>query len=448
MSAAAHIDDTIAAIATAAGGGVGVIRLSGPEARSIALAHFQGFPATASARHIYHGWWCDAANERLDEGLAVVFPAPHSYTGEDVVELQLHGGALNLRRCLAVCLDAGARLADPGEFTRRAFLNGKLDLTRAEAIADLVDARTDRALAQARTHIGGALAAVARDARERLLRLRAQLEVNIDFVDEDVPLIDPAGLAAEARALSTELAALAATHRRGRLLKDGARVVLVGRPNAGKSTLFNALLEADRAIVTAVPGTTRDVVDEAVDMLGVPVVLVDTAGIRPTADLIEAAGVARTEREVAGADLVVLAVTAAAAEPRAELGAAAVGAPVVTAWTHADVAPDAAPPAGACLVSSVTGAGLPALREAIVAALGGAADPGGGLVIARERQRAALDRAARALDDAARALDAGAPTELACVDVQEATDALAELVGITTIEDVLDRLFSAFCIGK
>jgi len=447
MAAPAHLDDTIAAIATAPGGGVGILRLSGPEARTIAAARFSGLPEAPEARHMYHGRWRDAAGETLDEGLAVVFPAPHSYTGEDVVELHLHGGALSLRRSLAVCLDAGARLADPGEFTRRAFLNGKLDLTRAEAVADLVDARTDRALEQARAHLGGALHRVVMDARERVLRLRARLEVNIDFVDEDVPLIDPMELSAEARATAAELAALAATHRRGRLLKDGARVVLVGRPNAGKSSLFNALLEADRAIVTAVPGTTRDVVDEAVDMLGVPVVLVDTAGIRPTADPVEAAGVARTERELADADLVVQVVNAVAADPPAELGAAAVGAPVVTAWTHADLAQDLTPPDGACAVSSVTRDGLPALRQAIVAALGGTAATGG-LVIARERQRAALDRAATSLGAAADALDEGAPTELACVDVQEATDALAELVGLTTIEDVLDRLFSSFCIGK
>ncbi|TNF34923.1 MAG: tRNA uridine-5-carboxymethylaminomethyl(34) synthesis GTPase MnmE, partial [Deltaproteobacteria bacterium] len=265
MAAPTHLDDTIAAIATAAGGGVGILRLSGPEARAIAVARFAGLPADAEPRRMYHGRWRDAAGATLDEGLAVVFPAPHSYTGEDVVELHLHGGALGLRRSLAVCLDAGARLADPGEFTRRAFLNGKLDLTRAEAVADLVDAKTDRALEQARAHLGGALHAVAMDARERILVLRARLEVNIDFVDEDVPLIDPAELAADARAVGAELAALAATHRRGRLVKDGARVVLVGRPNAGKSTLINQIIREDRLLTGPEAGITRDAISVQTD---------------------------------------------------------------------------------------------------------------------------------------------------------------------------------------
>lgn len=447
----AHPDDTIAAVASAPGGGVGVIRLSGPRAIAIVAAHFRGLPPRPAPRRLVHGWWHDGDGADLDEGLAVVMPGPRSFTGEDVAELHLHGGALSLRRCLDVCLRAGARHAEPGEFTRRAFLNGKLDLTRAEAIADLVGARTDRALAQARAHLQGRLHDAATDAMDRALRLRAHLEVNIDFVDEDVPLIDPAGLAADARALAAELRALAATYRAGHLLKRGARVVLVGRPNAGKSSLFNALLEADRAIVTDVPGTTRDVVDETVDMLGVPVVLVDTAGLRETADPIEAAGIARTQRELAGADLALLVIDPRAADPDLAEAVAphAVGCPVVTAWTRADLA-GPPPPPGAIHVSAVTGAGLDALRAAVIEALG-AADVGadGGLVIARERQRDALERAAVALDDAARGLDDPAtPPELACVDVQEATDALGDLVGATTIEDVLDRLFSAFCIGK
>jgi len=444
------LDDTIAALATAPGGGVGIIRLSGPRALALVRAHFRGLPRRLAPRRLVHGTWCAADGTPLDEGLCVVFPGPASFTGEDVAELHLHGGALNLRTCLAVCLDAGARLATPGEFTRRAFLNGKLDLTRAEAIADLVGAQTDRALEQARAHLQGRLQAVALAAREGLLRLRAQLELNLDFPDEDVPVIDPAPLAADARALARDLAALAATHRHGRLLRAGARVVLVGRPNAGKSSLFNALLESDRAIVTPTPGTTRDVVDEAVDMLGVPVVLVDTAGLRAPADPVEAHGVARTSRALADADLALVVVNPFdPPAPDAEVPAPPPGVPVVTVHTHADLPGAPPPPPGALAVAAPTGAGLPALRSALVAALGGAdAPPAGSLVIARERQRADLARAARALTDAADALDAGAPPELAAVDLLEAQDALGALVGLTTIEDVLDRLFATFCIGK
>ncbi len=468
-----HPDDTIAAIATAAGGGVGVIRLSGPEALAIACAGFSGLHADAAPRRLYHGWWRDAAGAPLDEGLAVLMPGPASFTGEDVAELHLHGGALSLRRCLDACLDAGARLAAPGEFARRAFLNGKLDLTRAEAIADMVAARTERALSQARSHLAGALLEAATAARDRILRLRAQIEVNLDFVADDVPLIDPATLSAEAAAVARALSQLAGTWRRGHLWREGARVVLVGRPNAGKSSLFNALLGRDRAIVTPVPGTTRDVVDEAVDMLGVPVVLVDTAGIRVAADAIEAEGVARTQRQVAQADLVVHVVDPASPFEAADLHDDAVGAPILVVHSKADLhasapppparapavgpagpSPAAAEPAeapghpGELSVSATTGAGLPDLERAIVEALGGVADPGGGLTVTRERQRVALERAAAALTAAAAAIDAGLPAELAAVDVQEATDALGELVGVTTVEDVLDHLFGSFCIGK
>ncbi|MCB9734542.1 MAG: tRNA uridine-5-carboxymethylaminomethyl(34) synthesis GTPase MnmE [Deltaproteobacteria bacterium] len=441
-------DDTIAAIASAAGGGVGVIRLSGPSALAIARARFAGLPAAAAPRRLYLGRLTDAAGATLDEGLCALFPGPASFTGEDVAELHLHGGALSLRACLAACLAAGARHAEPGEFTRRAFLNGKIDLTRAEAVADLVGARTERALAQARAHLGGALAARANAARDALLALRARIEVGIDFVEEDVPLIDPAELARDARAVGADLRALAATHARGRLLRDGARVVLAGRPNAGKSSLFNALLEADRAIVSELPGTTRDVVDAAIDLGGVPVVLVDTAGIRAAADAVEAHGVARSEREVRGADVVVHVIDPADPDPVAPLAAAAEGAPVVRVASKADLHATPAV-ADAVAVSVVTGEGLDALRDALLRALGGGLDADGtGLVIARERQRDALVRAADALDLAACGLDDGAPAELVAVDVQEALDALAELVGLSTVEDVLDVLFSAFCIGK
>jgi len=440
-------DDTIAAIATAMGGGVGIIRIAGPLALGIAAGHFRGLPASPAPRRLYRGWWHDGRGRDLDEGLAVVMPGPHSLTGDDVVELHLHGGALSLRRCLEVCWGGGARPAGPGEFTRRAFLRGKLDLTRAEAIADVVAARTDRALEQARAHLRGDLHDAAVAARDRVLELRARIEVNLDFVDEDVPLIDPGGIAADARAIGGELRALAGTWRAGRLLREGARVVLAGRPNAGKSSLFNALLARDRAIVSPIPGTTRDVVEDVVDIHGIPVILLDTAGLRATGDAVEAEGVARTERAVAEADLVLHVVDPGdVGAPLREVGGA--GAPVLEVWSKRDLAPRGAPPAAAEWVSALTGEGLDRLKDRVAEALGGASDPGAGLTVARERQHRALSRAASALEAAAAALVAGAPGELAAVDVQEATDALGELLGVTTIEDVLDRLFGSFCIGK
>lgn len=440
-------EDTIAALATAAGGGVGIIRLSGPDAIAVVTRAFDGLPVNAQPRRLYHGWWCSSDGQRLDEGLCVIFVGPSSFTGEDVAEVHLHGGGLSLRRCLEVCWAAGARPAEPGEFSRRAFSNGRLDLTRAEAIADLVAAQTDRELARARVHLRGALYDRVMAAREAVLQLRARLEVCIDFVEEDVPVIaltGPDGLAGNAASLGRELKELAGTYRSGRLFHDGARVVLAGAPNAGKSSLFNVLCGSDRAIVTPHAGTTRDVLEATVDLLGVPVTLVDTAGLRETDDVVETAGVDRARQQVEAADLVVQVIDGT--EPPASNGFDQRSDGLVVA-AKADLAGWRTLP-GALAVSVVDGQGVEALVEAIVAGLGAGPEPESGLVIARERQQRALLRAADALLEARSALDGGASPELAAVDVQEAMDALGELVGLTTIEDVLDRLFSTFCIGK
>lgn len=444
----APADDTIAAVATAAGGGVGIIRISGPDAISVASSLFAARDP-AWSRHprvLHHGRLIDprAPELTLDDALAVAFHAPQSYTGEDVVELHLHGGALHLRRCLELVLTRGPRLADPGEFTRRAFLNGRFDLTRAEAVADLVTARTDAALRHARAHLDGALHARVASLRERLLDLRARVEVNIDFPDEDVPLIDPLALARTAAALAADLAALAGTYRHGRLLRDGARVVLAGPPNAGKSSLFNALLAHDRAIVTPVPGTTRDTLEETLDLAGIPVVLVDTAGLRATADVVEAIGVARSERAIEGADLVLRLVPPDAppppppASPRELVVRSKADLLASAGLERAEVA---------LAVSATTGAGLDRLRAAIAERLGAGVGEEG-LVIVRERQHQALMSAAEATRRGAHALERGLPPELAAVDLQDAMDALQGLIGASTIEEVLDRLFSTFCIGK
>ncbi|MGB0590796.1 MAG: tRNA uridine-5-carboxymethylaminomethyl(34) synthesis GTPase MnmE [Myxococcota bacterium] len=430
--------DTIAAIATAAGGGVGIIRLSGPDAIAITKRHFDGFPAEPQARYAYHGWWRNHDGQALDEGLVLLMPGPASFTGEDVAEVHLHGGALNLRRALEVCTQAGARPAEPGEFSRRAFLNGRMDLTRAEAIADLIAARTDHALETARAHLGGALASRCLEARERVIDLRARLEVTIDFVDEDVPVIDPAELEADARGLAEEMAGLAGTFNQGRLWQEGARVALTGPPNAGKSSLFNALCGQDRAIVTATAGTTRDTLEATIDLLGVPVVLVDTAGLRDTNDPIEAEGVARAHRAAKEADLILTLIAEDDTNSPAQSG--------LLIASKADVR--ASIPEGALPVSAVTGAGLKELERAILDRLGGRAEGHGQLVITRTRHHAALQRASGCLIAAAEALASGEPAEFVAVDVAEATDALGEIVGLTTIEDVLDRLFGSFCIGK
>ena len=435
---------TIAALATAAGGGVGILRLSGPRAIPIALAHVRGLPADlaqTAPRTLLVGVFHDGRGRDLDHGMAVVFPAPRSMTGEDVAELHLHGGALHLRRCLEVLYAAGARPAEPGEFLRRAFLNGRIDLTRAEAIADLITAQTDRALGQARAHLAGGLYERAMAARAALITFRAELEARIDFPDEDLPALNPAKLVARMHAEAAALGALAGTYRTGHWVRDGARVVLAGPPNAGKSSLFNALCQADRAIVTPIPGTTRDTLEETLDVCGIPVVLVDTAGLHATEDPIETLGIARTERAVAGADLVLRLVPPGGAAPSPAGGR---GAPELVVYSKRDLWPSAPP---GLALSVATGEGLAELLAAIADALGARVSDEG-LTIARDRHRIALASAVEAVTRAADAITRGEPPELAAVDLQDALDALAELVGLTTIEDVLDRLFATFCIGK
>lgn len=443
-AAGGDVVTTIAALATAAGGGVGILRLSGPRAIPIALSHMRGLGAdvaVTSPRQLLVGVFHDGAGHDLDHGMAVVFPAPRSMTGEDVAELHLHGGALHLRRCLDVLYAAGARPAEPGEFLRRAFLHGQIDLTRAEAIADLITAQTDRALGQARAHLAGGLYARAMAARAELITFRAELEARIDFPDEDLPALDPAKLVARMRAEAAALGALAGTYRTGHWVRDGARVVLAGPPNAGKSSLFNALCQADRAIVTPIPGTTRDTLEETLDVHGIPVVLIDTAGLHATEDPIETLGIARTERAVAGADLVLRLVPPGDAAPSPE---GAGRAPELVVYSKRDVWPQV--PAGLA-ISVATGEGLDELLTAIADALGARVSDEG-LTIARDRQRIALEAADEALTRAADAVTRGEPPELAAVDLQDTLDALAELVGLTSIEDVLDRLFATFCIGK
>lgn len=476
--------DTIAAIATATGGGVGIIRVSGPEAISLLETCFHPSRAATFPRGVMrHGRFMDG-RVVLDEGLAVAFPGPRSLTGEDVVELHLHGGARHLASCLEALLRAGARargpvrLARPGEFLQRAFLAGRIDLTRAEAIADLIAAQTDRALTMARRHLTGALAATIDALRERLLMAAAELEAHIDFVEEGLPHLDVPAFCARLAALSGELDALLATCRLGAALRDGARVALVGPPNAGKSSLFNALVGADRAIVSPLPGTTRDTLREGATIGGIPVLLCDTAGLRTTDDPIEALGVARTRATAAEADVVIEVVAwdeSQACWPTTTLPEAdlAPGVPRVRAFTKADLAggaeapssgfapgstvapPDRVPrgptttPEGGHRVSARTGEGLEDLAQAVAQALGAVGEED--LLIGRARHREALAQAAEAIGRARSQL-AGDPQaltlELPAFELHEALAALGAIVGATGIEDVLDRLFSTFCIGK
>lgn len=442
-------EDTIAAIATAPGGAIGLIRMSGPRALDIASKHFSPWPKGLVDRRLIHGWWRDTHGNDLDEALLAVMRGPRSYTGEDVVEVHVHGGALGLEQCLDACVLSGARIAEPGEFTRRAFLNDRLDLTRAEGVADIIAAQTDRALKQARALLKGELYRKAQHIRTLMLTLRARIEVNIDFIEEDVPIIDTSLLSGESMTILKSLRTLSESYTQGRLARDGARVAIVGSPNAGKSSLFNALCKSDRAIVTDIEGTTRDTLEEKIDVGGIPVTLIDTAGLREAPGLVERLGVERTMEEVKRADLVIHVIDGLSSHIESlDVGIDdGIDAKVLKVASKKDLLSERTDETMLAF-SSRTGEGLDAMLEECRRLLGGRLDDGSGLVLTRKRQVVAVNRSAQAMETVLEGLQKGVPTELVAVDLQEALDALSELVGATSIEDVLDHLFSEFCIGK
>jgi tRNA modification GTPase len=476
--------DTIAAISTPPGeGGIGIVRLSGPDSVAMALRLFQrrnGRPlADPTPGRLYHGDLRDPADGALvDEVLLAVQHGPRSYTGEDTAEISAHGGPHVLRCILALALTAGARLAEPGEFTRRAFENGRLDLAQAEAVLDIIRARSDAGLRAAEEALRTGAGADVHEARGHLITLLATLEAALDFAEEDIHFLEPEEVAAELVALHGELTALVASHRRGKLLREGAATVIVGRPNTGKSSLLNALLREERAIVTEVPGTTRDVIEETIAVGGVPLRLLDTAGIRDTHDLVERHGVKRSRAALARADLVLLVLDASqplTADDQ-QLLALISERPAVIVLNKADlpavVTSDAIvgrtllsahPPI--ISLSALTGDGIPLLEKAIHALLLGPGGPPPTAATAREDagppsvswESAGLanlrrrDAAARALDAVAQAqatLAAGGTEDLLAVDLRTAADALGEITGETVTDDVLESIFSRFCIGK
>lgn len=420
---------------------VGVIRISGPA--SAAVIHALAGPLPAPRRLSLRTLRA-ADGTPLDQALVAWMPGPASFTGEDMVELHLHGG-LAVRSAVLQALAAipHCRPAEPGAFTRRAFLNGRLDLTEAEGIADLIDAETEAQRRQALRQLDGALGRQVADWRERLIDLLAGVEAALDFSDEgdvDDAALD-AALARKARAIRDAVAAVLADARRGERLRDGFTVVLAGPPNAGKSTLLNALSRREAAIVSAIPGTTRDVIEVRCDLGGLPVILVDTAGLREAADALEAEGIRRTRARMQQADLVLLldgpGAAASQTEPMPD-------APVLRVRTKGDLAPDVPLPVGAIGISAMTGAGLEQLLAAIEAQASQAVGNGDAL-ITRERHRLGLTRCRDHLD---RLLAGAALPELAAEDLRLAVRALGEVAGHVGVEEMLDRLFSGFCIGK
>ena len=439
--------DTIVAVATAPGsGGVGIVRLSGPAAPAIAREVCGG--RALRPRQARHARFLDAAGEAIDDGIALLFAAPASYTGEDVVELQGHGNPVLLQALVARCCALGARMARPGEFTQRAFLNGRLDLAQAEAVADLVAAGDLTAARAARRSLDGAFSRRVDALAESLVAIRVHVEAAIDFADEPLETLGGSALAAGLAEARDDLAALLAAAGRGRRLRDGLHAVIVGPPNAGKSSLLNALAGSERAIVTDIAGTTRDLLHETVRVDGVELNLVDTAGLREGGDAIEREGMRRARAELERADLAIVVLDGREPEAgRAAVADAIAGVPqVLWLYNKADLLADPDAGGDALWISARTGAGLDEVHRRLHDLAGGSVS-GEGEFTARARHVDALQRAAAAVGHARRQLGEGV-LELAAESLREAHDLLGEITGRIAPDDLLGHIFATFCIGK
>ena len=465
----AYDEDTIVAVATPPGsGGVGIVRLSGPAAVEIARGCFaaSGKKALGQApsHHMLHGWVRDGQGRAVDEALGVLMRGPRSYTGEDVVEIHCHGNPLALRTVVELARKGGARLAGPGEFTMRAFLNGRVDLTRAEAVADVVRARSTLALQVSVNQLQGRLYGRIHAMREALAQVTALVAAGIDFPEEDVVFAHREDIAASLDGAAEELRDLLAGARAGRITQEGLAVAIVGRPNVGKSSLLNALLREGRAIVTDIPGTTRDTLEEMAEVGGLMVRLVDTAGIRESGDVVEREGIERARQAIARADLVLLVLEAQApmAQGDAELLASLRPESTLVLLNKQDLPgaarydrPGGTPPHPALNgwrmlgLSAKTGQGVAELEAAIAGhAISAEHPPTEGAVLTNLRQEEAARAALQAVERARAALEEQLGEELLAIDLQGALDALGDIVGETTTDDLLERIFSQFCIGK
>ena len=445
--------DTICALATPPGtGGLAVIRISGPSAFAVtdAVSGRRLVCASFDGHTMHRDKIVGADGSVIDDVLISVFHAPRSYTGEDVVEISAHGSPLIAGQLLARLLDCGARAARPGEFTERAFLNGKLDLAQAEAVGDLIAAQTAEAQVLARRQAEGRLSRAVQEIRSGVLGVLAQIEATIDF-PEDVGELDSAACTAALSQAARQIAGLLTTADRGILVREGLSVVLAGRPNVGKSSLLNALLRTSRAIVTASPGTTRDVLEETMNLNGVPLRLSDTAGLREAADEAEQLGVARTRQSMDGADLVLLVLDAVTGETPedADLRQTLTGRPHLIVWNKWDAAEESALPADGVAVSALTGWNLAVLEAAILdLALGGTVSRPESTLVTHSRHKQALQAAGLQIDQAKASLEATLPADFASIDLRGALGSLGTITGETATEDVIAEIFSRFCIGK
>jgi len=472
-----HLDDTIVAIATPAGrGGIGVVRLSGTEARSIVRPMLRLAAHQLEAGRAHFGELIDPqTGERIDEVVATFFAKPHSYTTDDIVEISCHGSPVVLRHMVEMAIAAGARLAEPGEFTMRAFLNGRIDLTQAEAVRDLIDSQTLYQAQVAAQQLGGALSHRLQPIKNELIQLIATLEAGVDFAEDDVAVMPGDKILASIAGVSAPLRELLASFAYGKVVHAGLTLAIVGRPNVGKSSLFNRLVERERAIVTATPGTTRDLISETVAIGGIPVRLVDTAGIREALDEVESIGVRKSMEALADADIVLVIRDASRSEANPlsreeehqdERLLQAIGdRQAIVVWNKIDVPDrgwnmDGAPAAGGeerdswrrshpvVAASALTGAGIDELRSSILKLFGGGGVQRESGFLTNVRQEQLVTEALAALDRATAAVPIRIPHEMVLLDLYSALRPLDDITGATTADDILNLIFSSFCIGK
>ncbi|MBA3914530.1 MAG: tRNA uridine-5-carboxymethylaminomethyl(34) synthesis GTPase MnmE [Acidobacteriales bacterium] len=452
-----NLDDTIVAVATPPGrGGIGVVRISGADALAIARPMLRLKHDLAPSMALFGELVDPAASppDRIDEVVVTYFARPHSYTTEDVIEISAHGSPVVLRRIVELALAAGARAAEPGEFTMRAFLNGRIDLAQAEAVRDLIDSQTLYQAKIAAQQLGGALSRRLAPLKQNLVELIARLEAGIDFAEDDVSVLPPAPILQQIEAIRAPLATLAASFAYGHVVQEGLTLAIVGHPNVGKSSLFNCLVERERAIVTAVPGTTRDLVTETVAIGGIPVRLVDTAGIRPTTDEAETIGVSKSREALADADLVLVVLDAS--QPLSagdqELLQQVAGRRAIAIFNKADLSPATTLPdlaLTAVSTSALRGDGIPLLRDEILRIVAG--DHGGAIetgFLTNARHHHLVQDSLSALAAATAAVHNRVPHEMLLLDLYAALRPLDEITGATTADDILNLIFSTFCIGK
>src|ERR1051326_2164336 len=454
--------DTIVALATPPGrSGIGIVRLSGPQSLDILrrLVRSQTFDPRPNML-LLHGLFDTENGDLLDQAMVCYFKAPHSFTGEDVVEMHCHGSPILLRGIVDAALKLNARMADPGEFSLRAVSNGRMNLSEAEAIRDLIEAHTDAGLKQATRQLKGEVSNTLQPLKDDLLKVIVRLESSLEFVEDDLPSVEQEEIFAALRNVRRKCDRLAETFSRGRLLRDGIRLTLVGRPNVGKSSLFNMLLGQSRSIVTDIPGTTRDTITESIGIDGIPMVLTDTAGLRTVTDQVESIGVDRTKREAADSDLVILVIDGSeelrdedhaamneVAHSRYVIALNKADVPTFSITRSESLSTNGTSPA-VVPVSAKTGDGIDALRTAIIQPFTNGSATGDGLLIMNARHHDLLMRASDAVKQSEDALELRASEEIVLIGLHNALRYLGEITGETTSDEILGQIFSTFCIGK